>query len=589
MRHGTRPFPATLNGNRGRSLVVAFTALMVSTVASSPPGRAQDAQPSLASNSLRGTVINTATHEPVPRALVYSPDNRLAIVTDDQGRFDIKISPAEASPMGSTAVVSDVAQYQLTLTARKPGFLEDHTGTFFSAFGPRTNDDITIGLTPEALIVGRVNLPASNQWDRITVQVYKRQVLEGRAHWNSVASAQVRSNGEFRLANLSAGEYKLFTGELLDRDPLTFDPQGQLYGYPPIYYPNAADFSSGTTINLEAGKTFQAELSPVLQPYYPVKIAITGMPEEPRPVRVSVALHGHKGPGYSLGYDGRENAITGMLPNGTYTVEATQSEEQATGSVNITVKGAALRNATVALIPHGSIAVNVRADQDSPRQHTTSITQGKFSREQSADISLQPAEDFSLRSAAWLRPPRKPSDNVLVFENVGPGHYWVNIRPYSGYVASAVAGGTDLLRHPLVVAPGGSSLPINVVLRDDFAKIDGTVEGMPSPASNPGNPTSFGRGRIYSGAAPPGQSPFVYCVPLPDSFGRFAEIGLSQEGNFQVQLAPGAYRVLAFEHRQELEYQNTEAMRAYEGKGPVIRLAPGQSERVRVSLISSAE
>jgi DNA-binding transcriptional regulator of glucitol operon len=83
--------------------------------------------------------------------------------------------------------------------------------------------------------------------------------------------------------------------------------------------------------------------------------------------------------------------------------------------------------------------------------------------------------------------------------------------------------------------------------------------------------------------------PFVYCVPLPDSSGRFAETGVSLEGNFQVQLAPGVYRVLAFDRSQELEYQNAEAMRAYEGKGPVIRLAPGQSEHVRVTLISSAE
>ena len=587
MSHGTHAFPAIIDGNRGRALVVAFTALMVSAVPSSPRARAQDAQPSVASKSLRGTVINTVTHDPVSRALVYSPDNRLAVFTDDQGRFDFKVPQAEAGPMGSTGAVSDVVQYQPTLMARKPGFLEDHNRTFFSALGPRTNDEITIGLTPEALIVGRVNLPASNQWDRITVQVYKRQVLEGRAHWTFVATAQVRSNGEFRLANLSAGEYKLFTGELLDRDPLTFDPRGQLYGYPPIYYSNAADFASGTAINLEAGKTFHAELSPVLQPYYPVKIVITGMPE-PEPVRVSVALHGHKGPGYSLGYDDRENAITGMLPNGTYTVEATpQGQEHATGSVNISVKGAPLRNATMALIPHGSMPVNVIADQDSPGQHTASITQGRFSREQSADISLQPTEDFSLRSAFWLRPPGKPNDNVLVFDNVGPGHYWVNIRPFSGYVASAVAGGIDLLRHPLVVAPGASSLPINVVLRDDFAKIDGTVEGMPSPAPN--DPTSVGRVTIYSGAAPPGPLPFVYCVPLPDSSGRFAETGVSLEGNFQVQLAPGVYRVLAFDRSQELEYQNAEAMRAYEGKGPVIRLAPGQSEHVRVTLISSAE
>ena len=159
------------------------------------------------------------------------------------------------------------------LMARKPGFLDSG----MSASPPRSTagDDITIALVPESLIVGRVNLPSSNQSDRITVQVYKRQVRDGRAFWAPGASATTRSNGEFRIANLMAGTYKIFTSELMDRDPITFDPRGQLYGYPPVYYPAATDFASASAITLEAGKTFQVELSPVLQPYYPVRIAVT--------------------------------------------------------------------------------------------------------------------------------------------------------------------------------------------------------------------------------------------------------------------------------------------------------------------------
>ena len=54
-----------------------------------------------------------------------------------------------------------------------------------------------------------------------------------------------------------AGTYKIFTSELMDRDPITFDPRGQLYGYAPIYYPAATDFASASAITLEAGKTFR--------------------------------------------------------------------------------------------------------------------------------------------------------------------------------------------------------------------------------------------------------------------------------------------------------------------------------------------
>ncbi len=54
------------------------------------------------------------------------------------------------------------------------------------------------------------------------------------------------------------------------------------------------------------------------------------------------------------------------------------------------------------------------------------------------------------------------------------------------------------------------------------------------------------------------------------------------------QVPPGAYRVLAFDHPQgELEYRNSEAMRAYDTRGQVVRLVAGQKENLRLHVISS--
>ena len=81
-------------------------------------------------------------------------------------------------------------------------------------------------------------------------------------------------DGEFRFAELPAGAYKLFTNELLDRDPVTSNPRGQLFGYPPVYYPGASDFATAAVIRVSAGETFQASLSPARREYYPVKVGI---------------------------------------------------------------------------------------------------------------------------------------------------------------------------------------------------------------------------------------------------------------------------------------------------------------------------
>src|SRR5439155_22009705 len=104
--------------------------------------------------------------------------------------------------------------------------------------------DLTIYLEPEARVVGHVVLPGSDGSDRIRVELYRRQVRDGREHWDPAGTVMSRSDGEFRFAELSAGSYKLLTHELLDRDPLTFNPRGPLFCYPPVYYSAASDFAT---------------------------------------------------------------------------------------------------------------------------------------------------------------------------------------------------------------------------------------------------------------------------------------------------------------------------------------------------------
>ena len=425
MTHGARCFSAVLRCPKRSPLLwlaalfIIYISLLCSQLAFTQDTQNRNSLP----GSLRGTVINSVTREPLAHALVASFDNRFATFTDDQGRFEFEVPRIEtntniSAPGGFAGGVSSYSS-SIQLMARKPGFLESGNGVS-SQFRNGVSDDMTIALTPESLIVGRVNLPSSNQSDRITVEVYKRQVRDGHPYWASAANTITRSNGEFRLADLTAGTYKIFTDELMDRDPITFDPAGQLYGYPPIYYPAATDFASASAITLEAGKTLQVELSPVLQPYYQVKIAVTNIGAESG-LSVAVARQGHKGPGYSLGYAG-DSSIEGMLPSGTYTVEATvqQGQPTADGIVNITVKDAPSTHASMTVLPCGTIPVTIKDDRsEKGRQFFAMMTDGRSSRRATADVNLTPADDFEWVGVS-LRPPRKPNDDDLVLDNVRP-------------------------------------------------------------------------------------------------------------------------------------------------------------------------
>ena len=571
---------------------LALTVLLSVWCANPQSSSAQNPQLEDKQERLRGILVNSVTHEPVGRALVHSGDNRFAMFTDSEGRFEFTFPQADSeknradepgSPDGFRHRGQDL---QIVLMAKKPGFLEDHMGIQNPQTDP-AGKEITIPLTPEALIVGRVVLATSEPSDTIQLELYRRQVQEGRAHWVRENAATTKSNGEFRFAELAAGNYKLLTRELLDRDPLTFDPRGQLYGYPPIYFPNANNFEAAQTIQLVAGQTFQAGVSLVRHPYYPVKVAVANVPDNVRGFNIVVSPQGHRGPGYALGYNNQTQMIEGLLPDGNYTLEAESAGPAAAGLVNISVKGAASEGSRMTVVPSASIRVDVK-EEFAPNEETSSPTFVVHSGPPDVNaqgprrylnVRLELADDFGQRAPSWMRPPSGPEDDLMVIENVWPGRYWVRVDTSRGYVASISSGTTDLQHQPLVVDLGGSSAPIEITMRDDTAVIDGAIEGLTTlpvrtaPATTDGSPAH------------------LYCIPLPDSSGEFKDIWVQPDGKFgPQQIAPGTYRVLAFDRpQQDLEYCNSEAMRAYDAKGQLVRLIAGQKEYLHLQLVSPAE
>src|SRR5467141_2310614 len=550
-------------------------------------------------DSLRGTVVNSATHEPISRALVFSPDNRYATMTDDRGHFELTFTRGEGEKTAGFAGTSDVRSLETSqlqrarinhpamLMARKPGFLSRSNGQEGFQIGP-AQQELTISLMPEARIVGHVILPGSDGSDKIQVELYRRQVREGREHWDPAGTAMSRSDGEFRFAELSAGPYKLLTHELLDRDPLTFNPRGQLFGYPPVYYPAAPDFATAAVIQLSPGETFDANVSPAKREYYPVKLGVTNAPAG-LPVGIQIWPQGRAGPGYSLGYNAGEGLIQGSLPDGTYTVQVTTYGPNAmAGMLNITVRGAALSGPAVTLLPNSSITVSVKEEF----QRTDTVPQGTTifgglrpvpengRRPNYLQVTLVPAEEFGFAPGASLRPPTGPEDESLVIENVQPGRYRVHVNTSIGFVSSINSGGTDLQRQPLVVGLGGATPPIEITVRDDGAQVEGTIEGTTS--------TEVRRAGFNSPAQLLGN---VYFVPMADSGGQFSETWVSPDGKFQFQqLPPGGYRVLAFDRQQpDLEYASDEVMGQYDSKTKVIRVVSGQKEHLRLPLITASE
>jgi hypothetical protein len=533
-------------------------------------------------DTIHGTVLNSVTHAPIARALVSSGQT-LAALTDGEGRFEFSV-PHRGS--------GDDSGRTYPLYARKPGFLSANNGGSDAIASP--GNEITLYLVPEALIIGRVTLSTGEPASAIDVQIFSRQVQNGVFRWTQAEQTRSNSNGEFRFAELEPGAYKVFTHEYMDNDPFTAIAGGQLFGFPPVYYPNAADFASASIIQLSEGQIFQADISVIQHPYFGVRIPVANPPESNYGLSISVSPSGHPGPGYSLGYNRQRNIIDGSLPMGNYLVEGdTYGQVSRNGIVNLSVSGPRSEASAMVLTPNGSVAVNVTEQFTSAESnHSGSWTDGRrtftyHGPRTYLNLVVESADDFR-QGGGSVRDPAQ-NDDALVIENLRPGRYW--LRPFSsiGYVASATMGGLDLLHQPFIVGSGATT-PIEITMRDDFAEIEGTVGGAVATAAAPGAiyGTIGGRNAIPVIFGSPA---YVYLVPLADGPGRFQELGVGSDGKFDSQrIVPGTYRVMAFKYAQpNLPYGDAEAMRAYESRGQVVRLSPGQKTTMELQIISDAE
>jgi hypothetical protein len=537
-------------------------------------------------DSVHGTVINGKTHEPIAKALVYTPDNRYAMLTDDQGHFEFKFPPPEKSTppvptSGADAEGMRKVQEWYARNARpsvfwvrRPGFLPNQNAALVIETGAK-GAGMIIPLEPEAFIVGRVQLPGVDNTDRIQLQLYRQEFDEGHERWTQASNFTTWATGAFRFSELAEGTYKLFTLERTERDPAIFNPGDQLYGFPPVFYPNASDFSSATSIKLTAGATFRANLTVTRREYYPVKIGVANLPAAGYPA-VEVFLRGHPGPGYTLGYDPSEQVVRGSLPDGGYTLKLfTYSQEGSSGSLNFAVRGGPVEGPVVTLYPNVALSVKIVREFQSGESPGGRAPHEMNEEDEAsgnyATIALSPIEQFGMGRKVMAQRVPGSSEKGLTLTNVGAGTYWLQVWANNCYAASATWGEADVLHGLLTVGPEGASTPIEVTLRNDGAEVSGNVQ-LPEALSSP---------KSKEGVAPL-PLVFVYIVPVGELGRQAHRVQVWQNGMFdERQIAPGTYRILVFDHlNTEIGSTNSELLRKYESKGVVVELSAAQTLRL---------
>jgi hypothetical protein len=295
---------------------------------------------------------------------------------------------------------------------------------------------------------------------------------------------------------------------------------------------------------------------------YRISGRVSGMPPA---ASVNLSLVGS-----NLGYStksfagGRDGSFAQIMPAGHYVLQASAvlGDNQLAASVPLdltaNIEGVRLNLAPTATIP-------IRVDFALTQKLNPQLPDGQ----PGVSVRLIPKDSDVTNQEydAGIRLDLPPGQRTFAVANVPSGAYRVAIMPYGEwYVRAARRGGTDLLTQDLFVNSGGIEAPIEVMLRDDFASLRGTVSTV--------------------GRADPCD---VLLIPQRAQEPAIM-IAVDETGRFQIDsMAPGGYTLFAFDRVEDLEYRNPEAMRPYATDAQSVQLLPGGRVSVNLQLQNRRE
>ena len=496
--------------------------------------------------TLSGVVVNSATGEPVPHALVRTNGTlQRNTFTDNEGHFQIDGLP----------------QCQVTVTAQKPGFFTDQDpagmGSRWISVGPDVSS-VSVKLIPQAAIYGKVTDSAGQPVERVPVRLTARAVREGRRPWEPRGMAETDEEGHFRFAGLMPGTYYLGVGPREGELELFGEHEKQKVGFPLVYYPGVPDLASASPLSVAAGQQAQADMSIAAVPVYKV----TGMIAGHRPDQ-GVGFQVFTPSGDEISLPSNFNMETGVftlddVPAGNYVLRAlSQSGAQplrAEARINVSSDLDALH---LSLAPAVSIPVAVRLDS----RNSSATASSTSTQRPPVYVHLIPSGMAMSEAFSSSEP------GGLVLQNVDFGTYTVEVKARSPwYVQSATYGHTNVLYEDISVADG-QRYPLEIILRDDGATLSGSVK---APDNAPVHATVIVVQQPLSKQAP--------------------QVTRGVTGTFNISgLAPGEYLVFAFDQTDQLDLSSQEVIDTYASQGSRLTLTPNQKAQVQLELIHAGK
>ena len=492
---------------------------------------------------LRGTVVSSVDKTPIRSALVQLLGEKpRAMLTGADGSFQFE----------------GLAAGDATITARKPGYFSPQE-YYPESVGERVVHlmpnlaPVELKLYPEAVIFGRVTNENGRPLEGVTVQLVPTAAKNPTRKLEDLPNTLTNENGEYRLAELHAGTYLVSASRKINANgPIAFFQASKLsYGYPTYFYPNVTDSSLATPVRITPGKQVQADLRLTMQPLFRISGTVQGISAGAPVVVVMVGQHDVEPVAASVVAPGLNSFVLEGVPAGSYFLGALQAGPgdtvgEKTGITRVEVTENR-EGVSIVLAEKKTIPMRYRFESAQPN--------GNMAQDPGVSVSFERtdlAPEAGLFTETYV-----PGRSEI---SLDPGTYRAKINAATNRcVASIRSGGTDIAAEDLVVTAAGPVEPIELVVRDDCGRVQGSI-------TKDGQPTM---GRVFL---------------IPESEPRRGiSVAANSDGKFEFQgLLPGSYFAVALDGADDLDPEDPEALKAVKGRATEVEVQP--SAEVSVSL-----
>lgn len=513
--------------------------------------------------SIEGQVVNAQTGDPLKKAHVrlFSNDgqqnNNYSTTTDAGGHFVIQ----EIDPGTYTALAERNGFTQSQYGAR--GTIRGATPLPLSP-GQRVRD-VNFRLVPFGVIAGRVLDEDGEPVEHVQVTVTRN--AHGRRQGAQVGNGQTDDLGEYRIFGLEAGKYYLSATyrqqnmAAQERTPANAPDEG----YAPTFYPGTNDATAAVAIDVVPGAQLRG-VDVTLLKTRTLRIrgkVINGLGERlPQPVFLTVLPREKAAMGmgfYPRAMTQVRNAdstfeLRGMTP-GAYVLMAQCWDE---GKVYVARQSVDVGNNNVdnvSLLLTAGIELKGTVRADGPSGTALDNLQ----------VSLAPQEMMRM----GMQGAKVGDDGSFSLSNVQPAIYTVTVfgMPETFYIKSIRMGDTDALETGLDLTHGGAGL-LEILLSPNGGQVDGSVGDPQQPAASSAVVVLAPDGRRREQTA-------FFKTATTDAQGHFTIKGI----------APGDYKLFAWEQSEDPDYQDPEFLKPYENQGEAVTIREGSHESVQLKLI----